>query len=243
MGRIDGKVAIGTGGAGGIGTAITRRFVAEGARVADVLPAAAGPGTVATTMDVRSATEWAATVALALQEFGRLDVLVNNAGLFRPAPLQAATEDDLRSSFEVNQLGPFLGMQAVIAPMTAAGGGSIINFSSGAGMSGMAGLSTYSSTKFAVRGLTRCAAMELGGLGIRVNSIHPGGIDTPMVNRRPDAGAAYAALPIPRMGHPDEAAAMVLFLASDESSYCTGSEFVIDGGMGAGFSFSSTASS
>lgn len=243
MGRIEGKVAIVTGGAGGIGTAITSRFVAEGGRVvvADTRPAAAGPGAIATTMDVRSAADWAATVELALREFGRIDVLVNNAGLFRPALLTAATEDDLRSTFEVNQLGPFLGMKAVIEPMAATGGGSIINFSSGAGMSGMAGLSTYSSTKFAVRGLTRCAAMELGGHRIRVNSIHPGGIDTPMVNRRPDAGAAYAALPVPRMGHPDEVAALVLFLASDESSYCTGSEFIVDGGMGAGFSFASTA--
>jgi 3alpha(or 20beta)-hydroxysteroid dehydrogenase len=243
VGRIEGKVAIVTGGAGGIGSAIASRFVAEGASVvvADVRPASAQPGTIPTTMDVRSASDWEATVQLALREFGRLDVLINNAGLFRPAPLVAATEDDLRSSFEVNQLGPFLGMKAVIEPMSASGGGSIVNFSSGAGMSGMAGLSTYSSTKFAVRGLTRCAAMELGGHGIRVNSIHPGGIDTPMVNRRPNAGAAYASLPVPRLGHPDEVAALVLFLASDESSYCTGSEFIVDGGMGAGFSFSSTA--
>lgn len=249
MGRLDGKVAIVTGGAGGIGAAIGRSFVAEGARVvvadleghrAEETARALGPAAVATAMDVTSAADWARTVERAVVEFGRLDVLVNNAGWFRPALLAEATEDDLRRSFEVNQLGPFLGTKAVIAPMSAAGGGSIVNFSSGAGMFGMAGLAAYSSTKFAVRGLTRCAAMELGVCGIRVNSIHPGGIDTPMVNRSADAGAAYAVLPVPRLGRPEEVAALALFLASDESSYCTGSEFVVDGGMGAGVRLSST---
>jgi 3alpha(or 20beta)-hydroxysteroid dehydrogenase len=249
MGRLDGKVAIVTGGAGGIGTAVGSAFVAEGARVvladlrADRAEAAAralGPAAVAAAMDVSSAPDWARTVERALAGFGRLDVLVNNAGYFRPARLPDADEDDLRRSFEVNQLGPFLGTKAVIEPMAATGGGSIVNFSSGAGMFGMAGLAAYSSTKFAVRGLTRCAAMELGAHGIRVNSIHPGGIDTPMVNRGADAGAAYAVLPVPRLGRPDEVAALTLFLASDESSYCTGAEFVVDGGMGAGVTLAST---
>jgi 3alpha(or 20beta)-hydroxysteroid dehydrogenase len=248
MNRVQGKVAVVTGGARGIGAAIGRRLSFEGASVVlgdlngdqvGETAAEIGGGAVGRQMDVSIAADWEALIGLAQQTHGRVDILVNVAGLFRPALLADATEHDLRRMFEVNQLGTFLGMKSVIEPMRTGGGGSIVNMSSGAGIAGMAGLSGYSSTKFAIRGLSRCAAMELGEYGIRVNSVHPGGIDTLMVNRSADSGAAYSALPISRIGRPEEVADMVLFLASDESSYTTGAEFIIDGGMGAGLRLSS----
>lgn len=243
MGRVAGKVAVVTGAASGIGAAIARAFVDEGAKVlvadlngsgASAVAESLGEAAESHQIDVSQAADWAEVMGHVESSFGRLDVLVNTAGFFRPAPLALATEQDLRRMFEVNQLGTFLGMKSAIEPMRRSGGGSIINMSSVAGLQGTASLAGYSSTKFAIRGLTRCAALELGHDGIRVNSIHPGGIDTPMVARTAASDAVYGALPVPRVGRPDEVAAMALFLASDESAYCTGAEFVIDGGMATG---------
>ena len=184
MGRLDGKVALITGGARGMGKSHVRHFVAEGARVVfgDVLDAKGA--TVADGLggqccryvhhDVTSEQQWEAAVADALDAFGRLDVLVNNAGVLKFARIADMPLADFRQVLEVNAVGCWLGMKAVIGPMTAAGGGSIINISSIEGFTGAAGLSAYSASKFAIRGMTKVAARELGRFGIRVNSVHPG---------------------------------------------------------------------
>jgi 3alpha(or 20beta)-hydroxysteroid dehydrogenase len=254
MGRLEGKVALITGAARGQGEAEARLFVEEGARVVlgDVLD---GPGkAVAESLgdaaryvhhDVTSPESWRDAVAVATGTFGRLDVLVNNAGILISSALRDMSIDDYMKVVQVNQVGVFLGMQAVIPALEAAGGGSIVNISSVGGMAGIRGASAYVSTKFAVRGMTKCAALELGPLGIRVNSVHPGGVDTPMVAPdvtaaidRPGSGGAgtevYDMTPLGRIGKPVEMARLVAFLASDDSSYCTGSEFIADGGLLAG---------
>jgi 3alpha(or 20beta)-hydroxysteroid dehydrogenase len=190
--------------------------------------------------DVTSEDDWAAAVALAQDAFGRLDVLVNNAGILMFAPIADMPLADFRRVLEVNTVGCWLGMKAVIDPMTKAGGGSIVNISSIEGFTGAEGLSAYSASKFAVRGMTKSAALELGRFGIRVNSVHPGGIDTPMLQLdqvdQANKDAAYRHQPIGRIGQPEEVARLVAFLASDEASYSTGAEFLIEGGMTAGLS-------
>ncbi|EKT4468772.1 glucose 1-dehydrogenase [Pseudomonas putida] len=250
MSRLAGKVALITGAARGQGAAEARRFVAEGAQVviADVLEqegralaAELGDAARFQPLDVTSAEQWQAAVEVTVAHFGKLDVLVNNAAILRMAPLEHCSLADYRQVIEVNQVGCWLGMKSVLAAMRQAGGGSIINVSSTAGMEGVAYGTAYSASKFAVRGMTKSAALELGASGIRVNSVHPGGIDTVMA-RPPemadfDPAQVYKGLPIPRIGQPEEVANLVLFLASDESSYCTGSEFIIDGGMLAGTTF------
>ncbi|MER3453373.1 MAG: 3-alpha-hydroxysteroid dehydrogenase [Acidimicrobiia bacterium] len=239
MGRLDGKVAIVTGAARGQGEAEARLFAREGAKVVlgDVLDdvgraVASDIGAAATYvhLDVRSEKDWARALDAAAA-FGPLTVLVNNAAI------EDTTLADYREVIEVNQIGCFLGIRAAIAPMREAGGGSIINISSIDGLGSKNGLVSYTASKFAIRGMTKTAALELGRYGIRVNSIHPGGIDTPMGNPVGDAALVapvYARLPIPRIGRPEEVAYMALFLASDESSYCTGAEFVVDGGWTCG---------
>src|SRR6266446_5346130 len=246
MGRLDGKVALITGGARGMGKSHVRHFVAEGARVVfgDVLDdrgkyVAAGIGEQSCRYlhhDVTSEDDWAAAVALAQDAFGRLDVLVNNAGILKFASIADMPLADFRRVLEVNAVGCWLGMKAVIEPMKAAGGGSIVNISSIEGFTGAAGLSAYSASKFAVRGMTKAAAQELGQFGIRVNSVHPGGVLTRMTLGQAETydgeGAAFlASLPIARFAEPVEISRLVAFLASDESSYSTGSEFVADGGI------------
>jgi 3alpha(or 20beta)-hydroxysteroid dehydrogenase len=247
MGRLDGKVALITGGARGMGKSHVRHFAAEGAKVVfgDVLDdrgAAVASKLGEQTCryvhhDVTSETDWAAAVAMAVETFGKLDVLVNNAGVLKFAPISQMPLADFRRILDVNAVGCWLGMKAVIEPMTAAGGGSIVNISSIEGFTGAAGLSAYSASKFAVRGMTKAAAQELGKFGIRVNSVHPGGILTSMVlelaeNTDPARGDRYLeALPIARFGDPIEVSRLVAFLASDDSSYSTGSEFVADGGL------------
>ena len=191
MGRLDGKVALITGGARGMGKSHVRHFVAEGARVVfgDVLDdkgAAVAAGLDADSCryihhDVTSEADWAAAVATALETFGRLDVLVNNAGVLKFASIADMPLAEFRRILEVNAVGCWLGMKAVIGPMKAAGGGSIINISSVEGFTGAAGLSAYSASKFAIRGMTKSAAQELGQFGIRVNSVHPGGVLTSMI--------------------------------------------------------------
>ncbi|MGA2825141.1 MAG: glucose 1-dehydrogenase [Streptosporangiaceae bacterium] len=247
MGRLGGKVALITGGARGMGKSHVRHFVAEGARVVfgDVLDdkgtaVAAGlpPGSCRYVRhDVTSEAGWAAAVSTALDTFGALDVLVNNAGVLKFGSIAEMPLADFRRILEINAVGCWLGMKAVIDPMTAAGGGSIINISSIEGFTGAAGLSAYSASKFAVRGMTKAAAQELGRFGIRVNSVHPGGVLTSMTlsgNGTFDqaSGEAFVtSMPLARFAKPIEISRLVGFLASDDSSYSTGSEFTADGGV------------
>jgi 3alpha(or 20beta)-hydroxysteroid dehydrogenase len=250
MGRLDGKVALITGGARGMGKSHVRHFVAEGALVVfgDVLDdrgeaVAAGLGEQSCRYihhDVTSEDDWAAAVALALDAFGRLDVLVNNAGILTFAPIADMPLTEFRRVLEVNAVGCWLGMKAAIDPMKAAGGGSIVNISSIEGFTGAEGLSAYSASKFAIRGMTKVAARELARFGIRVNSVHPGGVLTRMIIESAGARAAedgeafIKAMPMGRFAEPVEISRLVAYLASDESSYSTGSEFVADGGLLAG---------
>ncbi|MGI9006579.1 MAG: glucose 1-dehydrogenase [Streptosporangiaceae bacterium] len=247
MGRLDGKVALITGGARGMGKSHVRHFAAEGAQVVfgDVrdelgtaVAAELGPDRARYLHhDVTSEAGWAAAVDLATSAFGRLDVLVNNAGVLVFASIEEMSALEFRRILEVNAVGTWLGMKAALGPMRAAGGGSIINVSSIEGMTGAADCSAYAASKFAVRGMTKSAAQELGQYGIRVNSIHPGGIVTPMVmetaqDMDPERGERYfRALPLRRFGESAEVSRLVAFLASDDSSYCTGAEFVADGGL------------
>ena len=247
MGRLDGKVALITGGARGMGKSHVRHFVAEGARVVfgDVLDdkgarvAAGLDGQSCRYIhhDVTSEADWAAAAAAAVDTFGGLDVLVNNAGVLKFAPIADMPLDDFRRILDVNAVGCWLGMKAAIGPMKAAGGGSIINISSIEGFTGAAGLSAYSASKFAIRGMTKVAARELGQFGIRVNSVHPGGVITSMILSQAEAAdqmdpeAFLKAMPLSRFAEPAEISRLVVFLASDESSYSTGSEFVADGGL------------
>jgi 3alpha(or 20beta)-hydroxysteroid dehydrogenase len=248
MGRLDGKVALITGGARGMGKSHVRHFVAEGAQVVfgDVRDdqgryVAAGLGEQScryTHHDVTSEEDWAAAVALAVEAFGQLDVLVNNAGILTFATIAEMAPADFRRVLEVNTVGCWLGMKAVIDPMTKAGGGSIVNISSIEGFTGAAGLSAYSASKFAIRGMTKAAAAELAQFGIRVNSVHPGGVLTRMIvesaGARSDGEAFLRSMPLGRFAEPVEISRLVAYLASDESSYSTGSEFVADGGLLAG---------
>ncbi len=247
MGQLDGKVALITGAARGQGAEHASRFVREGAKVvvADVLDdlgaevaGALGDAARYVHLDVTDEASWAAAVDETLATFGKMDVLVNNAGILRVGPLVDTSLADYMAVVSVNQVGCFLGMRSAVAPMIAAGGGSIINVSSVAGMQGLPGVMGYVASKSAIRGMTKAAAVELGHSGIRVNSVHPGTIDTPMVGGEEfadvDADAIYASLPIPRIGQPSDISPIMVYLASDDSSYCTGSEFLIDGGQVAG---------
>jgi 3alpha(or 20beta)-hydroxysteroid dehydrogenase len=243
MGRLDGKVAIITGAARGQGEAEARRFVAEGAKVvlADVLDddgervaKELGENAAYVHLDVSNEADWSAAVVVA-QAFGALNVLVNNAAIHWVRPIERETAAGMEKMWRVNLLGPFLGMQVVLEPMRAAGGGSIINVSSTAGLTGLAYHGAYGHTKWGLRGLTKVAAVEFGGSGIRVNSVHPGPINTNMLTKSPGmAGNRFQHLPARRHGEPEEVASLLVFLASDESAFMTGTEFVIDGGSQAG---------
>ncbi|HEX8803479.1 MAG TPA: glucose 1-dehydrogenase [Acidimicrobiales bacterium] len=243
MGRLDGKVAIITGGARGQGAAEARLFVAEGARVliGDVLDAEGeavaaelGDAAVYTHLDVTDEAQWDAAVALAEERFGPVTVLVNNAGVLLFEAVHKTDPADFERIMRINVHGVFLGMRAVTAPMAGAGGGSIVNISSTAGLTGLPYLAAYVASKWAVRGLTKSAAIDLGHKGIRVNSVHPGGIDTPMIAGTTSDAPFYKRLPVARMGSAEEAARAVLFLASDEASYTTGAELAVDGGATCG---------
>jgi len=248
MGRLDGKVALITGGARGMGKSHARHFVAEGAKVVigdllddkgEQLAAELGAENCRYLHhDVTSEADWAAAVAATTETFGKLTVLVNNAGILKNKKIADMSLDEFRQVIEVNLIGEWLGIKSVIDPMTNAGGGSIINVSSVEGFTGAAGMSAYSASKFGVRGITRSAAQELGKHGIRVNSIHPGGVMTTMTatafetfTEVSDGAGFMSRMPIARFAKSAEVSPLVVFLASDESSYCTGSEFVIDGGM------------
>jgi 3alpha(or 20beta)-hydroxysteroid dehydrogenase len=242
-GRLAGKVAIISGAARGQGAAEARLFAAEGARVVlgDVLDdegaavaAEIGDAAVYTHLDVTDEEQWQAAVALAETRFGGVTVLVNNAGILHFQAVHRTDTDDFDRVMRVNVRGVFLGMKAVTETMERAGGGSIVNISSTAGLQGLPFVAAYVASKWAVRGLTKSAAIDLGHKGIRVNSVHPGGIDTPMIAGTTSDAPFYQRLPVARMGTADEVALAVLFLASDESAYIAGAELAVDGGATCG---------
>ncbi|NQX88293.1 MAG: glucose 1-dehydrogenase [Halioglobus sp.] len=246
MARLAGKTAIITGGARGMGEATVRLFVEEGANVliGDVLDEAgrelaAELGNTAAYMhlDVTRKADWDHAVDAA-GKLGDLTILVNNAAILLQKSIVDTTEEDFMAVIRVNQLGVFLGIQAVFECLKVNGGGSIINISSIDGLQSKNSLAAYSSSKWAVRGLTKTAALEMGKYRIRVNSVHPGGIYTAMHGAdfisQEQADTFYNDHALPRVGLPREVATLTTFLASDEASYSTGSEFVADGGWSAG---------
>ncbi|MFJ9389310.1 glucose 1-dehydrogenase [Nocardioides sp. NPDC101246] len=241
--RLDGKIAIVTGGAQGQGAAIARAFVAEGAKVviADVadepgklLADSLGESALFVHHDVSSEDSWTSLVAQTAETYGPVNVLANNAGILRFGEILTQPVEEFELLWRVNTLGCFLGMRSVISTMKENGGGSIINASSIEGLAGMAFVAGYTSTKFAIRGMTKAAALELGPSGIRVNSVHPGMIDTPMTRGvgADDAAMEFGAskVALKRVGHPEDIAPLYVYLASDESGFVTGAEIAIDGG-------------
>ncbi|MER7367048.1 SDR family oxidoreductase [Nonomuraea wenchangensis] len=226
-------------------------FVQHGARVviADIadepgakLAADLGDQALYVHLDVTSAAGWQAAVATAVERFGKLNVLVNNAGILDGGPLGVYTEQQWRRILDINLTGPFLGLSVARDALVAARPSSVINISSAAGLQGVAGMHGYTASKFGLRGLTKSAALELAEHGVRVNSVHPGGILTPMIAglsaEAGQAGVDRARSTLERLGLPEEVTALVVYLAGEESSYSTGAEFVVDGGMTAGTSHS-----
>ena len=240
MGRVSGKTVLVSGGARGIGAAVVRRLADEGAQVVigDVLDAEGralaeslgGRGSFVH-LDVTSPQDWDAACREAVDRFGGVDVLVNNAGIANFGSIEDYTLEQWNTIIAINLTGVFLGIKAVVEPMKRSAGASIINISSTAGLQGYKDLPGYTAAKYGVRGLTKSVAIDLGPYGIRVNSVHPGAVRTPMTEGL-EGGQDHVALH--RMGEPEEIANLVLFLASDESSFSTGAEFVADGGETAG---------
>lgn len=250
MTALDGKVALITGAARGVGEATARRFAAEGARVilGDVLdePGRAAAATIGDAarfvhLDVTSEDSWRDAVAGIRDDEGHLEVLVNNAGILRVGSLVDTSTDTFLEVMRVNQLGPFLGMRTAAPLLIESSPAAIVNVSSTQGLEGYPGLVAYVASKFAVRGMTKTVALELAEHRVRVNSVHPTGITTPMLAaaaelRSGDDGSrpAGGGVPLGRMCRPEEVASLICFLASDESSMSTGAEFLIDGGATAG---------
>ncbi|MVU76210.1 glucose 1-dehydrogenase [Nocardia sp. ET3-3] len=240
MGRIDSKVVIVTGGARGMGAAFARKLAAEGAKVVitDVLTEAGqavaaeiGDAARFFPLDVTDEAAWNDVVAQAVAAFGPISGLVNNAGIVHVDPIEKLSEADYRKVIDVNQVGVFLGMKAVIGSMREAGVGSIVNISSTGGLIGYSNILGYVASKWAVRGMTKTAAQEFAADNVRVNSVHPGIVATEMVATSDRSASIAANQPIARPATPEELANLVLFLISDDSSYSTGSEFVADGGF------------
>ncbi|MGP8301171.1 SDR family NAD(P)-dependent oxidoreductase [Streptomyces inhibens] len=259
MGKLDGRVVLITGAARGQGEQEARLFAAEGAKVvlADVLDDQGealakeiGEGrAVYVHLDVRQEGDWSAAVAAAKQAFGKIDGLVNNAGILRFNELTSTPLDEFLQIIQVNQVGAFLGIKTVAPEIEAAGGGTIVNTASYTGVTGMAYVGAYTATKHAIVGLTKVAALELAAKKIRVNAVCPGAIDTAMSNPAqldPEADDEEAAqaldelyrklVPLGRIGRPEEVAKLALFLSCEDSSYITGQPFVVDGGWLAGVS-------
>ena len=243
MKRFDNRTVIITGGARGMGASHARGFVAEGANVviADVLEQEGrtlaeelGDHAIFSRLDVTSEANWAATVAAAEKAFGPVSVLINNAGIVRFAPIEKTELAIWHQVLEINLTGSYLGIRAVVSSMRKAGGGAIVNISSAGRMMAYPNNAAYVASKWGARGLTKTAALELGRDNIRVNSVHPGPVRTPMT-AGPDAAAAVAAearhLAIPRVAEPDEITRLVLFVASGDAGFSTGSEFIVDGGV------------
>ena len=241
MARLQGKVIIITGAAQGMGETHARLCIAEGAKVVltdinsekgDALAKELGANAIFIKHDVTSEENWAHVVKATQDKFGQIDVLVNNAGITTSKSILDTSLDDYRKIIETNQVSVFLGMKAVIPAMKAAKQGSIINISSVNGLVG--GAIGYTDSKFAVRGMTKAVALECAAYGIRVNSIHPGVIATPMIMQGDTKNVVEAfakSVPMKRVAQPEEVSGMVVFLASDDSSYSTGSEFIADGGL------------
>lgn len=246
MGRLDDKVCLVTGGARGLGAATGEAMIQEGATVvlADIRPGEGkamadqlGPNASYAELDVTNEDAWGTVISDIVATHGRLDVLVNCAGIVSIAPLVNTTLADFQRVTAVNLFGVYLGTRAALAPMLAAGMGSIVNISSIDGVSGMPGLSLYSATKHAVIGLTRSVAHEVAALGVRVNAVCPGAMPTPMLMEADlsalgdvDLAAIVNQIPMKRPADPSEVAKTVVFLASDDASYVTGAELLVDGG-------------
>lgn len=241
MARLKDNVAIITGGASGMGAADARLFIKEGAKVvitdlneeagmalADEL----GDNAIFIKHNVASEKEWTAVVEQTLETFGRIDTLVNNAGILIIKPIEDTTHAEFQKIMDVNVEGVFLGMKAVVPQMRAQQSGAIINMSSAAGMVGQVQTVAYSASKFAVRGMTKAAAMDLGLCGIRVISVHPGSIATPMTSvSGVTVDQPLPLAPLNRNGTAEEVAKVVAFAASDDAAYMTGSELIVDGGL------------
>lgn len=250
MSSLEGKVALITGAARGQGAAEARLFAQRGAKVmlcdllddeGQAVAAEIGANAAYTRLDVTSENDWKKAIQATIDKFGKLNVLINNAGIITPVKEIGDTSlNDYMKVINVNQVGVFLGMREVVEPMKKAGGGSIVNISSIDGLIGMYGATAYCATKFAVRGMTKVAALELGKYGIRVNSLHPGGVQTKILDDTglspEDAAEAFKQIPLGRIGQSEEMATLAAYLASDDASYSTGSEFIADGGLTAGFS-------
>ena len=245
---LEGKVAIVTGAAQGMGAATARLFAAEGAKVVlcDILEEAGqataaeiGGDTLFRKLDVRSDAEWESVVAETTRRFGQLDILINNAAIVHFSPIEAMPAADIERVLAINVMGTMLGAKHAAQPMIAAGRGVIVNISSVDGLRGCNGLTVYTASKWAVRGLSKSLAWELGPRGVRVNSVHPGGVNTEMGNPGGKTGGAenegMERMPLLRIGAPEEVARVTAFVVSDEASYVTGAEYAVDGGWSSGY--------
>lgn len=247
MGRLEGKVAVVTGSARGQGEATARLFAKEGAKVAlvdllqDEVTSIAndiGASAMAVGMDISSEEAWKNLADRLIEKWGRIDVLINNAAIVHAADLLNLKRSDFERVLGINVIGSWLGIRTLAPHMIAQGSGSIVNIGSTASVMGLNGLGAYQTSKFALRGLTKTAAMELGFRGVRVNALFPGGIDSPMAGvsheSKEEKNSRFVGNPIQRIGEPDEVAYTSLFLASDEASYLCGAEILVDGGAALG---------